>query len=441
MADRSAIPTFVDDEASIRPAAVNPPLIGPASATGAPARTRPTERRRLVVAALDPYLTVVVAALLAVGAMMVYSSTFDWSYQSFDSETFIFMRHLRNMAVGGVLMLLLAFVDYRFWRRFAVWMLLVTVGLLVAVLLFGDDTFGARRSLIQGSLQPGEAAELTIIIYMAVWLGSRRTKIRSITFGLIPFSILVGLVSGLVMLQPDLSTAAIIFIVSAAMFFLAGADSKQLVIAAVLAVTASWLALELDLLPDYANERVNTYVAGVTDLTQANYHVQQAVIAFLNGGWTGVGLGNGLQKFGALPAPHTDSIFAVIGEELGVIGAAVVVVLYGVLVFRGFQIARRAGDPFGALLAAGLTIWVVAKALLNIAVMTAVVPSTGVPLPFISYGGSSLVVLMAGTGLLMSVSRVSARQQQAPERRSVIPPPERTERSGRSKRPPRPTRG
>ena len=125
--------------------------------------------------------------------------------------------------------------------------------------------------------------------------------------------------------------------------------------------------------------------------------------------WTGVGLGNGRQKFGFLPAPHTDSIFAVIGEEMGIIGAAVVVILYVVLVIRGFQIARRSVDSFGGLLAAGLTVWIAAKALLNIAVMTAVVPSTGTPLPFISYGGSSLVVLMAGAGLLLSVGRVRAK--------------------------------
>jgi cell division protein FtsW (lipid II flippase) len=305
-----------------------------------------------------------------------------------------------------------------------VWILLATIGLLVAVLLFGDDTFGARRALIQGSFQPGEAAELIIIVYMAAWLSSRRTKIRSVAYGLIPFSVLVGLVSGLVMLQPDLSTAGIIMVVSGIMFFLAGADSKQLIIALVLAGIAGFAVLQLGLLPNYAGDRWATYVTGVGDLTQANYHVQQAVIAFLNGGWTGVGLGNGRQKFGFLPAPHTDSIFAVIGEELGVVGAVVVVLLYVGLAVRGFQLARRSHDSFGALLAAGLTIWIVSKALLNIAVMTAVVPSTGVPLPFVSYGGSSLVVLMAGTGLLLNVGRAVARQQQTPERRKPVPPPD-----------------
>ena len=418
MTDRSVQPTFVEEEMPVRA-----PLVGPA-VVAAPARTRPAEKRRSLIAVFDPYLLVVVGALLAVGAMMVYSATFDWSYQSFGSETFIFGRHLRNLGIGTALLLVLAIVDYRIWRRFAVWILLATIGLLVAVLLFGDDTFGARRALIQGSFQPGEAAELVIIVYMAAWLSSRRTKIRSVAYGLVPFSVLVGLVSGLVMLQPDLSTAGIIMVVSGIMFFLAGADIKQLVVALVLAAVAGFIVLQLGLLPNYAGDRWSTYVTGVGDLTQANYHVQQAVIAFLNGGWTGVGLGNGRQKFGFLPAPHTDSIFAVIGEELGVVGAVVVVLLYVGLAVRGFQMARRSQDPFGTLLAAGLTIWIVSKALLNIAVMTAVVPSTGVPLPFVSYGGSSLVVLMCGTGLLLNVGRAVARQQQAPERRKPVPPPD-----------------
>lgn len=434
MTDRSAVPTFVEDEAPVRRTVISPPVNAPTSGavTGKP---RTAERRRSLIGALDPYMVVVVTALLGIGAMMVYSATFDWSYQSFDSETFIFFRHLRNMGIGAVGLVLLAIIDYRVWRRFAVWMLLVTIGLLVAVWLFGDDTFGARRALIQGSFQPGEAAELVIVIYMAAWLSSRRAKIRSITYGLIPFALLVGIVGGLVMLQPDLSTAGIIFITSGIMFFLAGADPKQLLIAGVLAAIAGYFVIQLGLLPSYAGDRWSTYVSGAGDLTQANYHVQQAVIAFLNGGWTGVGLGNGRQKFGFLPAPHTDSIFAVIGEELGIIGAGFVVLLYVVLVVRGFQTVRRSTDPFGALLAAGLTIWIAVKALLNIAVMTAVVPSTGTPLPFISYGGSSLVVLMAGTGLLLSVGRVTMRQQQTPERSRALANHDRGSRNRRSRIP------
>ncbi len=377
------------------------------------------ERQRRFIATLDPYLLIVVGCLCGLGLMMVYSTTFDWSYQTFDSESAIFLRHAGNMGIGAVIMLLLIFIDYRIWRRFAVLLLLVVIGLLIAVLIFGDDTFGARRSLVGGSLQPGEAAELMIVVYMAAWLSSLRTKIRSITYGLIPFSVLVGIVGGLVMFQPDVSTAATIFLTSGVMFFLAGASMLQITIAGGAAGGVGVLLLLSERL-SYANPRIEGFLDSVNDLTAAHYQVQQAVIAFINGGWTGVGLGNGRQKFGFLPAPHTDSIFAVIGEELGVIGAALVVLLYVAFAIRGFQVSRRSVDTFGSLLAAGLTIWVVSKALLNIAVMTALVPPTGAPLPFISYGGSSLVTLMAGTGLLVSVGRVRARQNQAPERRSVV---------------------
>jgi cell division protein FtsW len=151
-------------------------------------------------------------------------------------------------------------------------------------------------------------------------------------------------------------------------------------------------------------------VFGSTDVTQTDYHIRQAIVAFSNGGLTGVGLGQGKQKFGNLPAPHTDSIFAVLGEELGLLGASLVVALNIALVVRGLQIARRSVDNFGALLAAGVTIWIAIKALLNIAVMVAIVPPTGASLPFISFGGSSLVVVMCGMGLLLSVARVRARQ-------------------------------
>jgi cell division protein FtsW len=309
-----------------------------------------------------------------------------------------------------VFLVLLALIDYRLWRRLAVLLLLLTIGALVAVLLFGDTTLiEARRALVNGSLQPGELAELTIVIYLAAWLGSRRTQIRSITFGLIPFVVLVGIIAGLVMLQPDISTAATIVVVAGIMFFLAGADLMQLGVMAVAIAIAGVFYLTYSG-PDYAQGRVSSYLSGATDLTQADYHIQQAIKAFSNGGWTGVGLGQGKQKYENLPVPHTDSIFAVIGEELGILGATLVVGLYIILVIRGLQIARRATDSFGMLLAAGLTIWIAIKALLNIAVMMALVPPTGASLPFISFGGSSLVVVMAGVGLMLSVARVRLLQ-------------------------------
>jgi cell division protein FtsW len=306
-------------------------------------------------------------------------------------------------------------------------MLLIVIGALTAVLLFGDDAFGARRGLIGGRFQPGEAAQLVTVIYMAAWLSAKRTKIRSITYGLIPFAMLVGIIGGLVLLQPDLSTTAIIFVTAGAMFFLAGANIVHLMVAASGIIVAGALMIQQ---LSYAQERIASYFSGIADLTQTNYHVQQAVLAFIKGGWTGVGLGAGRQKFGYLPAPHTDSIFASIGEELGVIGALFGLIMYAIFVYRCFRIAHRSHDAFGSLLAVGVTIWLVSQALLNIAVMTAVLPSTGVPLPLVSYGGSSMTALLTGVGMMMSVSRVSARLKHSSERRNSRATHDRSRRDG-----------
>ncbi len=376
---------------------------------------RPVERHRTFLSTIDLPLLVLFGLLLAIGSLMIYSTTFDWSYQDFGSDTYIFMQHVRNLSIGGTIFILLTFINYRIWKRFVVVLLLVTIASLIAVLLFSDLTFGARRAFLEGSYQPGELAELTVVIYMAAWLGSKNTKVRSVTFGLIPFTVLVGIMGGLVALQPDLSTTVTIFVVAGVMFFLAGANVFHLVGVLGLMGTAGYLISEHF---NYAQGRFGSYVAGLTDFTQATYQARQAMIAFLNGGWMGVGLGQGKQKFGFLPTPHTDSIFAVIGEELGFIGAMFVIALFVLLVIRGLQIARKAHDPFGALLASGVTLWIITKAMMNIAVMINLIPTTGVALPFISYGGSSLITLMAGMGLLFSVARVTALEN-SPEGRST----------------------
>jgi len=375
---------------------------------------RPAIRKRGFLASLDASLVITYVLLLAIGAMMVYSTTFDWAYSDFGSETAILLQHIRNMAIGMIFLVMFTLIDYRVWKRFSVVALLLTIGALIAVLAFSDQLWGARRSLLNGSYQPGEMAELVVVVYMAAWLSSKNRKVQSFWNGLVPFVILLSIIGGLVVLQPDLSTAVTIFMVAGIMYFLAGANIYYLAGVLGLLTTGAYVIYNLF---DYAQGRVDSFTSGLTDLSQASYHAQQAIIAFINGGWTGTGLGLGTQKFGFLPAPHTDSIFAVIGEELGVVGAAFVVLLFIWLVFRGFITARRAVDSFGMLLAGGITLWIVIKALLNIAVMLSLIPPTGVALPFISFGGSSLVVVMAGAGLLLSVARVSARQS-IPEGRS-----------------------
>jgi cell division protein FtsW len=379
-----------------------------------PDPARVAERKKLFRTHFDMYLVLVVGMLLSIGLMMVFSTTFDWSYQTYNDPGTIFLRQVRSVGVGLAIMLVFALIDYRIWKRFALWMMLVVIALLIALLMTAPELFGAQRAFINGSLQPGELAQLITIIYMAAWLAAKQAKIRRISYGLVPFSILVGSVASLIVLQPDVSTAGLILGTAVTMFFLAGADLLQMGLVGIGVAGIGWAIITQI---DYAAPRLASYLDSVNDLRNASYHVQQAVIAFLNGGLTGVGLGEGYQKFGYLPAPHTDSIFAVIAEELGLVGCTLVTVLFVVLVMRGFRIARHAPDSFGSLLAGGITVWIAFEALLNIAVMTAILPFSGVPLPFISFGGSALVTSMAGIGLLLSVSRVTARHA-IPERRT-----------------------
>lgn len=435
MTDQPLPPQFVEDEPLARP--VRPSRPAAVASADSPARSierRPSDRTISFWGTLDKPLMIIVGVLLSLGLIMVYSTTFYWADLDLGGSTVKVMEQARNVAIGIVAALIMIAFDYRRVRRLAVLILLVSIASLVAVLLFGDDILGARRSLIAGRLQPGEFAELAMVIYMAAWLGSKNTRIRSITYGLIPYAVLVGLVCGLVVLQPDLSTAMVIFAVCGAMFFLAGADMVQIAAAAALALGGGVIAVVTGILPSYAEGRFATFTASLGNISDAHPHTFQAYVAFVNGGWTGRGLGESLQKFNnALPAPHTDSIFAVIGEELGILGAGIVVLLFIFMAARGFQIAQRAGDPFGALLATGLTIWIITKALLNIAVMLSLVPPTGVVLPFISFGGSSLVTLMIGVGLLLSVQRANILREHAPERRIASASIDRSRRDGRSR--------
>jgi cell division protein FtsW len=406
--------TYPDEELLIDLETVSVKAVKPPVSNVKPRRA---ERRKLVGAEIDVYLVSVVGVLVAIGLMMVFSTTFDWSYAEFGSPAAIFLQQVRSLLIGLAVMAALTLFDYRRWRRWAVPALVVVIAMLVVLLtLPEDERFGGRRAFFEGSMQPGELAELVMVVYLAAWLSSKQSKLKKLSYGLIPFSLLVGVVCTLIVLQPDMSTAALIFVTSVAMFFLAGVDLIQL---GLVAGGAVGVGLLLTTQLEYARDRLATHVAAMSDLTQANWHVQQAVIALINGGWGGVGLGESRQKFGFLPAPHTDSIFAIIGEELGIVGCVLVVALFVVLVYRGFAIARRAPDAFGAILAAGVSCWLAFEAMLNIAVLTAVLPFTGVPLPFISFGGSSLVVSLAGVGLLLSISRVATRQA-VPERKTPL---------------------
>jgi cell division protein FtsW len=350
----------------------------------------------------DYLLVLPLVGLVTIGLMMVYSATFDWSYQEMGSSFGIASRQFLWVALGLAALVGFALIPYDWWKAAAIPVMVGTLLLLILVLFFGDDVFGARRSFLNGSIQPGELAKLGVIIYVAAWLSSKGDQVRNLTYGLIPYAVLVGIVAGLVMLQPDISTAILIVMIAVAMFFFAGADIFQLSVGGI--ISAVTLLLLIKQLP-HASRRLDQFKFAWIEPRSLDHHIRMALIALGSGGLFGVGLGQSEQKLGYLPAPHTDSIFAVVGEELGFFGCLIVIGLFALLTYRGFRVAMQAPDAFPALLACGVTCSLTFQALLNIAVITGLMPFTGIALPFISSGGSAMVVSLASVGLLLSISR------------------------------------
>ena len=366
------------------------------------ASTKRNREARAMRIRMDYVLILTVAALLILGLMMVYSSTFDMAYVYYDNSNYFFFRQIVWVALGLGALVMLARIDYHVWRRWAVLLMAATLLLLGIVLIGGSEKFGAQRWLFNGSIQPSEVAKISVIIYVSAWVTSKGEKIRKISYGLIPFAILIGLVTGLVLFQRDLSTAVLIAVTSWMMFFFAGADLIQLAASMVFGLVTFILLVARE---PYRLKRIVGYFFPEADPSGISFQVNQALVALASGGIFGKGLGASSQKFGYVPAVHTDTIMAILGEELGLIGCLVLIGLFILLAYRGFRIALEAADAFGTILAAGLTCSILLQALINMAVVTATLPYAGVPLPFVSYGGSSLLTCMASVGLLLSVSR------------------------------------
>lgn len=358
----------------------------------------------------DYWLALAVAGLIVVGVLVVYSTTFDLGMLAKDDSTYYLKRQLTALGIGVVGIVLMMQVDYHAFRHVSVPLLGFTLLALLVLLLVGDRIFGATRGFYEGSFQPSEVAKLATILYIAHWLYSKGDKIKLVNYGLIPFSVITGLICALIVRQPDLSTAILLALISFTMFFVAGADWKQF--AFVILVGGSIFLLLMFTLP-HAAQRVDDYTTAFRNPELAGWHVQQALIALARGGLFGVGLGESTQKFGPLPAAHTDGAFAILGEELGLAGSLLVVGLLVFMTIRGFRVATHARDSFGFLLAVGITCWLAYQALINIAVITAVIPFTGMPLPFLSYGGSSLLITLLGIGVLLNVSRDAALPSRA----------------------------
>ena len=364
-------------------------------------------------------LLLAVGALTVVGLVMVLSASSVQALRSHGSSWYFFNRQLAWVAIGTTAMLLTSRVDYRLWRRLALPLLGLSAVLMALVLVpgIGIQVSGSSRWLGHGPLrfQPSELAKLGLVLFGADLLSRRSHLMGEWRETLRP---LVGIYLGLgalLIAQPDLGTALVCGCIVVGMLFLAGTSLSGI---AGLVTGAGLLTLVLARVEPYRWQRMASFLDPFADAGNTGYQAAQRRVALASGGLTGVGLGASRAKWGFLPAAHTDFIFAIIGEELGLAGALAVLALYGGLAYLGVRTALRAPDRFGMLLAGGVTSWLVGQAAINMGAVVGLLPITGVPLPFVSSGGSSLVPMMAGMGMVLNVTR-HGRKPARPSRPAV----------------------
>ncbi|CAA9581372.1 MAG: Cell division protein FtsW, partial [uncultured Thermomicrobiales bacterium] len=358
----------------------------------------------------DWWLLVTIVALVVFGTVMIFSATFARDLPEGGDPLRFLRKQLVWVAIGGSAFLVTMRIDYHVWRRFSVVALLGAILLLMLVLVpglgVGADEVGARRWLNLGPLpqfQPSELAKAALVLYLADWLTTKGERLRDWRTGAVPFTVLLGTLILLVMLEPDLGTSALLAIIGGSMFLVAGADLRQF---ALLIGSGAFAFVGLALSASYRRDRLALFMKSDEELRLLGdgWQLWQARLATGSGGLVGVGLGASRIKYGWLPEAHTDSIFAVVGEELGLLGCGCLLALFFLLAVRGYRVAARAPDRFGALLATGIVSWIAFQALINIGGITTTIPFTGVPLPFISYGGTSFMVVTAVTGVLVNIS-------------------------------------
>lgn len=364
------------------------------------------QRAAVLVEGVDPWLTLAFLGLMCFGVLMVYSASVAESYAYYGTPYYYLEHEIVWAGLGLVALLAAARLDYRRWLRLAPLLFGLAVLLLFLVMVphVGHASHGARRWIALSSsvvLEPSELVKLALVVYMAAWLSSKGQRVRDFKACFVPFSLMVGMICLLIVKQPDLGTSIVVGATALAVFFLAGANVSHLLLAALGSVSFASLLTRSQ---SYQHNRLSAFLNPWSDPSGVGYHTIQALLALRYGGVFGRGLGNSVQK-NVLPAPHTDSILAVIGEEWGLVGALFVLLLFLVIAYRGMRISARAPDNFGKLLAAGITCWITFQALMNFAVITSSVPFTGVPLPFVSYGGTSLIISMSAVGILLNVSR------------------------------------
>jgi cell division protein FtsW len=370
-----------------------------------------------------PLLTVI-GILVPLGLVMVYSSSFVDAFTNHENQLYYTWRQLTGAIIGTIALLVAQRLDYRVWRTYSVHLIGATLLLLLIVLILPasiTEVNGARQWIRLGpfSMQPSEIAKLAMVVYFADWLSRRGERLGNVSYGLVPFAVMLGVVCGLVMMEGDLGTTIVLVVIAGMVYFTAGANPLHIVGASAVAAGAFWAMVKI---APYRQSRIAAWLDPFEHYQDAGWQPVHGLYALGSGGLFGVGLGQGRQKFLWLSQAHTDAIFAVIGEEFGLLGTLFIVACFLMIAYRGMRIAARAPEPFAALLATGLTAWLVFQALINMAVVTTLLPFTGLTLPFLSYGSSSLVMCMVAAGVLLNISRHTSTRPGIEPRDSIRAP-------------------
>ncbi|MFA4873045.1 MAG: putative lipid II flippase FtsW [Patescibacteria group bacterium] len=361
------------------------------------------------VHAVDYKLLGLILLLTIFGLVMLASASNVLGFERFGDTYYFTKQQLLHVGVGLIAMLVSIKISPALWQKLAFPAFAVTLVLLVLVFIPGIGiTINNAKSWINvgvSTLQPSEIAKLTFLLYICVWFKKRKTHLTSTLYGLLPFLTLLGLLAGLVFLQPDPGTVAIIIIMSLGVFYGAGAKYTHIFSLTIIAVMLIGSAI---LISPYRKDRVAVFLNPERDPTGVGYHVNQSMIAIGSGGWWGLGLGKSRQKFSYLPESAGDSIFAVIGEEGGFIVSVGLIILLGILIYRLFDIASRVPDEFSRYFVLGVIFWIGVQSFVNMAAMIGIVPLTGLPLPLVSFGGTAVLSTLTALGVCLSISRTTA---------------------------------
>lgn len=349
---------------------------------------------------LDKILLVLVICVALFGVLMVYNTSVPIALRDFGDPHYFIRDQLIWLTIGMCSLVFFSKLEYKYWHALSVPFLLLTLTLLIAVFfpVIGMNLYGASRWLNFGlfTVQPSEVTKLAICLYLAAWLSNREKGQFN------AFLLFLGGTVGLVLLQPDMGTSIILLVTALSVYIVSGAPLKRLISVAPLVIGVFVL---LAVFTPYRLQRITTFFNPDSDPLGSSYQIRQALLAIGSGGWTGVGLGKSRQKYEYLPEANTDAIFAIISEEIGFIGSVGILTLYLFIIYRGFYVARHAPDMFGKLLATGIVSWFGFQSAINIGAIVKLMPLTGVPLPLISYGGSSFIILMTAFGILLNISR------------------------------------